>query len=523
VVELRAHEGVGEAAQGLEGEPIAHLVADARRGGRDGLEAVLVDPAGEGAGDLLVDEADAGLPGGDAGLPAEGDPVEPQPVVDPRAGPHRDRQRGHEREAQLGRRDRLEVRGVGEEREDRVEGQIEEELAAQQVGRFAGHVASGGSGETTLGIRRGASSAVGGGERHGAGPSRAAAQAGSGKAMERDPVERTAAASSDEPVWRRWHDERQPVRLGVSACLLGAEVRFDGSHKRDRYLTDVLGASVTWLPVCPELELGMGVPRPVIQLRGGEVGDRLVVREDGRDLTDAMRAFSDGRTAELAAAGLDGYVLKKDSPSCGLQRVRVHGAPGGMPQRTGVGHFAQALARAFPGLPLEEEGRLNDPPLRERFIEAIFSRNRWRVLVARGVTRPALVAFHEAHKMLLLAHDERLYRALGRLVGSFGRIPDDAIVARYAEGFAAAFARPATVARHVNVLEHLFGHLKRRLSKTEKREIGAAIGEYRAGRVPLVVPVSLLRFLVAAHEADWVRGQLYLEPHPKELMLRNHV
>lgn len=329
--------------------------------------------------------------------------------------------------------------------------------------------------------------------------------------------------AAKEPVWKRWHDERVPVRVGISACLLGAEVRFDGGHKRDRYLTDVLGESVSWVPVCPELELGLGVPRPVIQLRGGARGERLVVREDGRDLTDAMRAWADARVAELDALGLDGFVLKKDSPSCGLQRVRVHGAPGGMPERTGVGHFTQALERGLPMLPLEEEGRLNDPPLRERFIEAIFSRNRWRVLVARGLSRASLVGFHEAHKMLLLSHDQALYRKLGRIVGSFGRVADEDVYREYATHFASAFARPATVARHVNVLEHLFGHLKRRLTATEKREIAHAIDEYRAGRVPLVVPVSLLRFLVASHDVEYVQGQLYLEPHPRELMLRNHV
>lgn len=284
----------------------------------------------------------------------------------------------------------------------------------------------------------------------------------------------------------------------------------------------MLGENVTWLPVCPELELGLGIPRPGIQLRGGERGDRMVVRDGGRDLTEAMRTYADARTAELAALGLDGFVLKKDSPSCGLQRVRVHGAPGGMPQRSGVGHFTQALERSLPLLPLEEEGRLHDPPLRERFIEAIFSRNRWRVLVSRGLTRKALMSFHEAHKMLLLAHDEALYRRLGRLVGSFGQLPDDEIYWDYAPLFAQTFARSATIARHVNVLEHLFGYLKRRITSVEKREIAAAIADYRAGHVPLVVPVSLLRFLVASHAVEYVQGQLYLEPHPRELMLRNH-
>ena len=326
-----------------------------------------------------------------------------------------------------------------------------------------------------------------------------------------------------EAVWRQWHDESDPVRLGVSACLLGAEVRFDGGHKRDRYLTDRLGDDVEWLPVCPELEAGFGLPRPVIQLRGGETGDRFVLRGDGADLTDTMRRYADARVDELEGAGLDGFVLKKDSPSCGMARVRVHSEETGMATRTGVGHFARRLMARMPGLPVEEEGRLNDPVLRERFIEAIFSHNRWRLLVSRGLSRGRLVAFHEAHKMLVMAHDESIARDLGRIVAAFGREPDDALYARYADGFLEAFRRPATPARHVNVLEHLFGHLKRHLGTTEKREIRTTIEDYRAGRLPLVVPISLLRFLVEAHEIEYVQGQLYLEPHPREMMLRNHV
>jgi uncharacterized protein YbgA (DUF1722 family)/uncharacterized protein YbbK (DUF523 family) len=321
----------------------------------------------------------------------------------------------------------------------------------------------------------------------------------------------------------KWHDESMPVRVGVSACLLGGEVRFDGGHKRDRYLTDVLGNNVEWLPVCPEIELGMGMPRPVIQLRGGEIGDRLVTRETGEDWTDRMRQYADARTSELADIGLDGFVLKKDSPSCGMTRVRVYGRPGGMPSRNGVGHFAQALDRGMPQLPMEEEGRLRDAVLRERFIEEIFSHNRWRVLVSRGLTRGRLVAFHEAHKMLLLAHDQPVYRELGRVVASFGKIPDEEVYPAYYRFFVSAFRKPTTIARHINVLEHLFGHVKKLISRAEKREISAAIEDYRAARIPLVVVVSLLKFLVAAHDVAYVRGQLYLEPHPRELMLRNHV
>lgn len=327
----------------------------------------------------------------------------------------------------------------------------------------------------------------------------------------------------NDPVWARWHDESIPIRIGVSACLLGGEVRFDGGHKRDRYLTDVLGENVVWLPVCPEIELGMGIPRPVIQLRGGEVGETVVERESGEDWTGRMQEYADGRCGELARTGLDGFVLKKDSPSCGMTRVRVYGNPSGMPTRNGVGHFAQGLIRQMPDLPLEEEGRLRDAVLRERFIEEIFCHNRWRVLVSRGLTRGRLVEFHSAHKMLILAHDEVIYREMGRVVASFGRVSDDEVYAAYYPLFVAAFRRKATVARHVNVLEHLFGHVKELVSPAEKREISSSIDDYRNGQVPLVAVISLLRFLVAAHDVKYVSGQLYLEPHPRELKLRNHV
>ncbi|CAM9308032.1 unnamed protein product, partial [Discosporangium mesarthrocarpum] len=330
--------------------------------------------------------------------------------------------------------------------------------------------------------------------------------------------------SEDEiPVWQNWHDESEPVRVGVSACLLGAEVRFDGGHKRDRYVTDILGAHVEWRPVCPELEAGLGLPRPAIQLVGGERGDRLVVRGDGEDVTEKMARYAEPRVAELLEAGLDGFVFKKDSPSCGVFRGRVRPTGDGMPVRTGIGHFSRVVVDACPDLPVEEEGRLNDARLREGFIEAIFCHNRWRVLVKRGLTRGSLVAFHEAHKMLLLAHDEARYRSLGRIVGSFGQVPDEDVYRDYETDFLAAIRRPASVGRHVNVLEHLFGHMKQALRPREKAEIGVAIQDYRAGRVPLVVPVTLLRFLVTSHEVDYVGGQLYLEPHPREMMLRNHV
>ena len=310
---------------------------------------------------------------------------------------------------------------------------------------------------------------------------------------------------------------RRP-RLGVSACLLGRPVRYDGGHRDEPLLHRELGPLVRFVEVCPEVAIGLPVPRPPIQVvtLDGEQRVRGVARPD-QDHTDAL-----GAQARNIDTPLDGFVFKKDSPSCGVFRGRVRAEKGGMPVRTGVGHFSRVVMDNRPELPVEEEGRLHDPYLRESFIEALFCHNRWRVLVARGLTRRALVEFHEAHKMLLLAHDVARYRALGPIVGSFGRVPDDEVYRDYAAHFLAAIRRPASVGRHVNVLEHLFGHLKNALTPREKKEIGLAIDDFRSGRIPLVVPIALLRFLVTSHEADYVGGQLYLEPHPREMMLRNH-
>lgn len=327
----------------------------------------------------------------------------------------------------------------------------------------------------------------------------------------------------DEPTWANCHDPSIPIRVGVSACLLGGEVRFDGGHKRDRYLTDVLGECVVWVPVCPEIEIGMGIPRPAIQIRASERGESLVERESGADWTDRMREYADARVSELADTGLDGFILKKGSPSCGMGRVPVYGHAGGTPSRGGVGHFAQALSRGFADCPLEEEGRLRDAALRERFIDAIFSHNRWRVLVSRGVTRGRLVAFHQAHKMLILAHDQAIYREMGCVVARCGQVPDEEVYAAYHPLFVAAFRKTTTVAQHVNVLEHLLGHLKDKISESEKREVSALIEDYRQERIPLLVVTSLLRSLVTAHDVTYVQGQLYLDPHPRELKLRDHV
>jgi uncharacterized protein YbgA (DUF1722 family)/uncharacterized protein YbbK (DUF523 family) len=324
-----------------------------------------------------------------------------------------------------------------------------------------------------------------------------------------------------EPSWKPWHDD-EPIRLGISSCLLGAKVRFDGGHKQDRYLTDVLGEWFRWLPVCPELEIGLGVPRPSIHLVQGEPHPHLVEPKSGEDLTERMEGYSRAKVEELGTRDLDGYILKRASPSCGMERVKVFGE-GGMPSKEGVGVFARILMARWPLLPVEEEGRLNDPMLRERFIEHVFCRHRWRTLVRRGLTRRSLIAFHTAHKLLLRAHNEAGYGRLGRLVAAAGKVPDAELFARYEEEFNRVLQSRATRKRHANVLYHALGYLKEALDPFEKQEAVALIEDYRNELVPLVVPITLLRHHVAKHGIPYLKGQLYLEPHPRELMLRNRV
>lgn len=311
--------------------------------------------------------------------------------------------------------------------------------------------------------------------------------------------------------------------MGVSACLLGQEVRHDGGHARDRFVHEMLAHWIEWTPVCPEVEVGMGVPRPTIRLVDEGEGVRLVDPRGDVDHTEAMARFSTDRVRSLLAEGLDGYVLKKNSPSCGMERLRVY-RDGNVLHKTGRGVFAARLMELDPLLPVEEEGRLNDPPLRENFIERLFARNRWRRFLATEPGRGDLVRFHTAHKLLLRAHGEEGYRELGRIVAGAedgaAKLSHAERLARYGEVFAAALVRKATVSRHVNVLQHALGYLKRELQPTEKQEILSAVEDYRQGLLPLAVPLALMRFVIRRHEVDYLTGQLYFDPHPKELRLR---
>ena len=313
------------------------------------------------------------------------------------------------------------------------------------------------------------------------------------------------------------------VRIGISACLLGQEVRYNGGHKRDDFLVDTFGQFVEWVPVCPEVELGMGTPRPAIRLERVNGGVRLRRPSTGQDFTDPMQDFSRQRVEALAALELDGYVLKKDSPSCGLLRVKIyHGA--GAPQKDGVGVFAQALVARLPHLPMEEEGRLNDPLLRENFITRVFVHHRWQEEEKAGWSRSSLMRFHERHKFLLMARNQSAMRRLGKLLGESERgdsVPD--LADAYLAGLTETLSRPASRRGHANVLHHLQGFISDGLDRQDRAELLETIERYRQGLVPLVVPLTLVRHHVRRQGVSYLRDQVYLEPHPHELMLLNHV
>lgn len=312
------------------------------------------------------------------------------------------------------------------------------------------------------------------------------------------------------------------LRLGISQCLLGHEVRFDGGHKRDQFLTDVLGRYVEWVPVCPEVEAGLGTPREAMRLVGDARRPRLITIKSGRDQTEALETMTVERLDTLCDLDLSGYVFKKDSPSCGIERVRLYNQHG-MPSRQGVGLFAAAFMRRFPLIPVEEEGRLCDPVLRDNFIERVFCYRRYQDLLRSGATKHAIVQFHTVHKYLLLSHSQPHYQALGRLVGQAARYRPKDLALKYGDLFMKALAVKATVRKHVNVLQHVVGYFKDRLEPQAKAELKDVIADYHRGLTPLIVPLTLVKHYVRLFDVVYLQDQVYLNPHPKELMLRNHV
>ena len=313
-----------------------------------------------------------------------------------------------------------------------------------------------------------------------------------------------------------------PIRIGISSCLLGEKVRFDGGHKRDAYIVNTLGPFFQWVPVCPEMDLGLGTPRESLRLVGTPEAPHLVATRSQQDYTAAMQQYAAERLTALAQLGLHGYILKKDSPSCGMERVRVYRQDGTV-QRQGRGLFATAFMQRLPLLPVEEEGRLQDMHLRENFITRVFAYYRWSEFVAVPPTPQTLIHFHTQHKLTLLAHSRPHYQALGHLVARAGELPMSELTHAYGRTFMEGLKIKATPRKHANVLYHLLGHLKRFLNADDKAELGAYIEAYRQGRVPLVVPLTLFKHYFRLHPLPWVLEQTYFQPYPAELMLQNHV
>ena len=312
------------------------------------------------------------------------------------------------------------------------------------------------------------------------------------------------------------------IRLGISTCLLGEPVRYDGGHKRDRFITDTLGPYVEFVPICPETECGLGVPRESMRLEGDPAAPRLITSRTMVDHTDRMVAWAQKRLKELEKEDLCGFIFKSDSPSSGMERVRVY-RDKGMPERKGVGIFARMFMERFPLVPVEDEGRLHDPKLRENFVESIFALERWRNLLKEPPTRGNLVAFHTEHKLLLLSHSSKHNQLMGKLVAEAKQISPGKLYREYETLFVAALRMKTTVKKNTNVLQHMMGYFKKELSADEKRELLEVIDSYHEGLAPLIVPITLLKHYVRKYDQPYLKQQVYLNPHPVELKLRNHV
>jgi len=313
------------------------------------------------------------------------------------------------------------------------------------------------------------------------------------------------------------------IKIGVSSCLIGEKVRWNGDHKQNHFVREVLANYFEYVSVCPEMEVGMGVPRETVALYGNLEKSRMISKKTQTDWTRPMKNYIKDRLKSLTHDDLCGYIFKSKSPSCGLGRIPVYSEFGSNKVRHGSGMFAQAFTKAFPIVPTEDEGRLNDPRIRENFIVKVFSFYRLQTLFKQKFALGTLVKFHTQQKFLLLAHSRKHYDILGQLVAKPKSMGIEILKIKYGEIFMKALTFKATPKKNTDVLLHMMGFLKKILSKEEKKDILSVIEDYRKQLLPLIVPVTLIRHHVNKHKIEYLMGQAYLNPHPKELMLRNHV
>ncbi len=312
------------------------------------------------------------------------------------------------------------------------------------------------------------------------------------------------------------------INVGASSCLLGEKVRWNGDHKKDDYVQQVLGQFFKWIPCCPEADIGMGIPREPVRLVGNEHSPLMLGTKSNKDWTKKMNQYTKKRVTSFSKEDLCGYILKKGSPSCGMERVPLYSPDGKRKSANSVGLFAKSLIEQFPLLPIEEEGRLNDAGIRENFIVRVFSFYRLKQLL-KNFSKHALIEFHTEHKYLLMAHSQKHYKILGRVVADSKKIPTPKLKSMYSENFMESLCIKSTVKKNVNILQHMLGYFKNDLDQNEKKELLDVINDYHKKLVPLIVPITLIRHYVNKYNQEYLSRQIYLNPNPKELMLRNHV
>jgi uncharacterized protein YbgA (DUF1722 family)/uncharacterized protein YbbK (DUF523 family) len=312
------------------------------------------------------------------------------------------------------------------------------------------------------------------------------------------------------------------LRVGISSCILGNPVRWNAGHKLDKYLTHTLGQFVEYVPVCPEVEVGLGVPRESMRLVGDPERPRLITFKSKTDHTDKMVRWADKRVKALEKENLCGFIFKSDSPSSGMIRVKVYNDKG-MPHKVGVGIFARAFMNHFPSIPVEDDGRLNNPQIRENFIQQIFTMKRWREIDTGRTNMGKLVDFHTRNKLLLLSHSQKHYRMMGKLVAAGKQLPISDLYRQYQGMLLDALKLKTTIKKNINVLQHLMGYFKKELSADEKQELLETFEHYRREQVPLIVPITLINHYVRKYQQPYLKHQTYLHPHPLELKLRIHI
>ncbi len=311
-----------------------------------------------------------------------------------------------------------------------------------------------------------------------------------------------------------------PIVVGISSCLLGDEVRYNGGHKRDNYIDGTLGRYFKFRPYCPEVEIGLGIPRKPIRLirRGGDIAC-VDIDDPTIDHTDALRDCADAQ--QDWHAELCGYILKRASPSCGMERVKVYDK--GQPKPDGAGIYAARMMANFPEIPVEEEGRLGDPVLRENFIQRVYVMHRWKRLLADGLTVGGLVDFHARHKLILMSHCQKTYRELGPLVAGARKDNIDEVARDYIAALMPALKVRATRGNHVNVMQHIQGYLKEQLDSEDKAELTESIERYHRGELPLIVPITLLNHHFRRHPDPYIQRSWYMQPYPAEMSLQNRI